>query len=173
MQMLELREVPRKGCDRVGHLEKPHGPIVASALVVGEDALGPIDRGAGEELRIDEGVGYSVSREWILEIACVTDERPAGPVGLAEEAHLAREPAVPLGSLCSLDHARQVRVALHQHPLVPGGLVSADLVMKSTLWNRDEYADEPAVGRDGAHAHTRSEVPVVSVDLGTRPVAKD
>ena len=56
MKALDLREVPVEGRDRVGHVEQARRPSVASPLVVGQRALGPLSGRPREEFGVDESV---------------------------------------------------------------------------------------------------------------------
>ena len=61
MKALDLREVPVEGRDRVGHVEQARRPRVASPLIVGQRALGPLNGRAREEFSVEEGIGDAMT----------------------------------------------------------------------------------------------------------------
>jgi len=79
MKALDLREVPIKGRDRVGHVEQARRPSVASPLVVSQRALGPRSGREREQFSVNERVGHPVGRDRVLEVARIADERPPRP----------------------------------------------------------------------------------------------
>ena len=82
---LELREV-------AGELVERQRLLVALPLVAGQGVLvGPasceaVVEGRRQQLGVAEGVADPEARDRVLVVAGVADERPAGPVRLAEEA---------------------------------------------------------------------------------------
>src|SRR5262245_66407939 len=86
MERLDLVEIQREPRNGVGDAQKRQGEHVALALVGLERAGAAIDNRAGQELRIAKCVSDPVRGKRILEIAGITDERPARAMALPQHA---------------------------------------------------------------------------------------
>ena len=84
MELLNLREVPLEGRDRIGHFEVGDRQLVASALIAGERDLRACGCRLREEFCVDERIGDSVGRQGILEVAGIANECPAGSERLSK-----------------------------------------------------------------------------------------
>src|SRR6478609_3100086 len=82
MQGLDLIEIPPERGDRLCSVEQRLRQQVALALIGLERSS--IQDGAGEQFRVPECVGYSVSGQRVLEVSGIADQRPTGTVRLPE-----------------------------------------------------------------------------------------
>src|SRR6478752_10056036 len=82
MQGLDLIEIPPERGDRLGVVEQWLRQDLALALICIERSS--IQDGAGEQFRVPECVGYSVSGQRVLEVSGIADQRPTGTVRLPE-----------------------------------------------------------------------------------------
>lgn len=82
MQGLDLIEIPPERGDRLRIVEQRLRQDVALALI-GLKRSSIQDR-AGEQFRVPECVGYSVSGQRVLEVSGIADQRPTGTVRLPE-----------------------------------------------------------------------------------------
>src|SRR6478736_9984459 len=82
MQGFDLIEIPPERSDRLCIVEQRFRQDVALALICIERSS--VQNRAGEQFRVPECVGYSVSGQRILEVSGIADQRPTGTVRLPE-----------------------------------------------------------------------------------------
>ena len=80
MQRPDLIEIPVESGNRIADLEQRHRQVITCRGVVGEVSLGPGGGRVGQQFRIAQRIGDAVGGEWILEVPCIADQRPAWPM---------------------------------------------------------------------------------------------
>lgn len=84
MQGLDLIEIPPERGDCLRHVEQRLRQRIALVLIGLECTRPSIEDRAGQQLRVPECVGYSVSGQRVLEVTGIADQRPTGTVRLPE-----------------------------------------------------------------------------------------
>src|SRR6476620_8167269 len=84
MQILDLIKVPPERSDCLRHVEQWLRQRIALVLIGLERARSSIEDRAGQQLRVPQCVGYSVSGQRVLEVSGIADQRPTGTVRLPE-----------------------------------------------------------------------------------------
>src|SRR6476660_529894 len=171
MQGLDLVEIPPERGDRLGVVEQWLRQDVALALI-GLERSSIQDR-AGEQFRVPECVGYSVSGQRVLEVSGIADQRPTGTVRLPEMPGEAGEATQAADQASATDIVAEMRRVCREN-LEEGALdIAAKRRREGCARHADKYTMLPVVRGDDACRNVLRKVPVISVPLQLLVVSID
>src|SRR5258707_6002939 len=139
MQGLDPIEIPPERGDRLRIAEQRLRQDVALALI-GLEPSSIQDR-AGEQFRVPECVGYSVSGQRVLEVSGIADQRPTGTVRLPEMPGDAGEATQAAHQASATDIVAEMRRVCRED-LEEGAL---DISAKRGREGRARHADKHTV----------------------------
>src|ERR1700746_2261835 len=163
MQGLDLIEIPPERGDRLRIVEQRLRQDVALALIRFERSS--IQDRTGEQFRVPECVGYSVSGQRVLEVSGIADQRPTGAVRLPEMPGGAGEATQAADQASATDIVAEMRRVCRED-LAGGALdISAKRGREGCARHADKHTVLPVVRGDDTRRNVLREVPVISVPL--------
>src|SRR5258706_15288780 len=163
MQGLDPIEIPPERGDRLRIAEQPLRQDVALALI-GLEAFYIQDR-AGEQFRVPECVGYSVSGQRVLEVSGIADQRPTGTVRLPEMPGDAGEATQAAHQASATDIVAEMRRVCRED-LEEGALdISAKRGREGRARHADKHTVLPVVRGDDTCRNVLRRTPVISLPL--------
>src|SRR6476620_2438033 len=171
MQGLDLIEIPPERGDRLGVVEQWLRQDVALALICLERSS--IQDRAGEQFRVPECVGYSVSGQRVLEVSGIADQRPTGTVRLPEMPGDAGEATQAADQASATDIVTKMRRVCSEHLAEAALDISAKRGREGCARHCGKHTVLSMVRRNDTCRNVLRKVPVISVPLQILVVSVD